>query len=172
MFLPGLRGILRVDETLTEVAGRLAFGPPKTRASRRTATLPQFLVEEIAQHLKAFPDPSQLIFGSPRAGPLQRTNFRRRFWVPAVSLSVGSPCTFHDLRHTHAALLIAEGAHSKVIQEHLGHGSIRVTLDTYGHLFEGLDEAAADALDGAFRRSQSPSQVTASHDWSRKRIEA
>jgi integrase len=61
--------------------------------------------------------------------------------------SVGKPCTFHDLRHTHAALLIALGEHPKVIQERLGHASIKTTLDTYGHLFEGLDEAAADRLD-------------------------
>jgi integrase len=57
---------------------------------------------------------------------------------------------FHDLRHTHAAMLIAQGEHPKVIQNRLGHSSIKVTLDTYGHLFEGLDEAAAERLDDAF----------------------
>ena len=41
-----------------------------------------------------------------------------------------------------------------MIHERLGHGSIRVTLDTYGHLFDGLDEAAADALDDVFTRSK------------------
>lgn len=61
--------------------------------------------------------------------------------------SVGEPCTFHDLRHTHAALLVAQGEHPKVIQSRLGHASIKTTLDTYGHLFDGLDEAAADRLD-------------------------
>jgi integrase len=54
---------------------------------------------------------------------------------------------FHDLRHSHVALLIAAGEHPKVIQERLGHSSIHITLDRYGHLFEGLDEGAADALD-------------------------
>jgi integrase len=56
---------------------------------------------------------------------------------------------FHDLRHTHAAILIAQGEHPKVIQHRLGHSSIKVTLDTYGHLFEGLDEAAAERLDAS-----------------------
>jgi integrase len=60
---------------------------------------------------------------------------------------------FHDLRHTHAAILIAQGEHPKVIQHRLGHSSIKVTLDTYGHLFEGLDEAAADRLSSALARS-------------------
>ena len=149
-----LRRTLRIEETLTEVSGHVEFGPTKTRASRRKVTVPRFLVEEIVAHMKAFPDPSQLMFTAPEGGPLRRTNFRRRIWLPAVEASVGPPCTFHDLRHTHAALLIAEGAHSKVIQERLGHGSIRVTLDTYGHLFDGLDEAAADALDDLFNRTE------------------
>lgn len=55
-----------------------------------------------------------------------------------------------DAEHDHVALLIAQGEHPKVIQQRLGHASIRTTLDTYGHLFEGLDEAAADRLDAAF----------------------
>ena len=50
---------------------------------------------------------------------------------------------FHDLRHTHVAMLISQGEHPKVIQTRLGPSSIKVTLDQYGHVFEGLDEAAA-----------------------------
>jgi integrase len=68
-----------------------------------------------------------------------------------VEFSVGEPCTFHDLRHTHAALLIAQREHPKVIQARLGHASIKTTLDTYGHLFDGLDEAAADRLNESWR---------------------
>jgi integrase len=70
-----------------------------------------------------------------------------------VRASVGEPVRFHDLRHTHAAILIAQGEHPKVIQHRLGHSSIKVTLDTYGHLFEGLDEAAAERLNIVFSRS-------------------
>lgn len=50
-------------------------------------------------------------------------------------------------------MLIAQGEHPKVIQLRLGHSSIQVALDTYGHLFDGLDEAAADRLDAAFLRT-------------------
>ena len=63
---------------------------------------------------------------------------------------------FHDLRHTHVAMLIAQGEHPKTIQTRLGHASITTTLDTYGHLFEGLDEAAADRLDAAGAPSARP----------------
>ena len=56
--------------------------------------------------------------------------------------------TFDD--HSHAALLIAQGEHPKVIQERLGHASIKTTLDTYGHLLDGLDETAAERLEVTF----------------------
>ena len=79
--------------------------------------------------------------------PLRSAKFRHRHWTPAVCASVGEPCRFHDLRHSQPAMLIAAGQYPKVIQARLGHASIKTTLDTYGHLHEGLDEAAASALD-------------------------
>ena len=106
-----------------------------------------FLVDVLAAHLATHSDGSGLIFSAPSGGPIRRNSFHRRIWLAAVEASVGRPCTFHDLRHSHAALLIAQGEHPKVIQERLGHASIKTTLDTYGHLVEGLDEAAADRLE-------------------------
>ena len=66
-----------------------------------------------------------------------------------MTQSVGQPIRFHDLRHSHAAVLIATGQHPKVIQERLRHASITTALDVYGHLFDGIDRAAADAIDEA-----------------------
>ena len=142
-----LRRQLRVVEALTEVKGQIRLGPPKSKASRRTVTMPTFLVDELAQHLARYHDPDGWVFSSPQGGPIRRTNFRRRFWIPAVRASVGEPLRLHDLRHSHAAMLIAQGVHPKVLEDRLGHASITTTLDTYGHLMSGLDEAAADALD-------------------------
>jgi integrase len=53
----------------------------------------------------------------------------------------------HDLRHTCASLMIMQGAHPKEIQQQLGHSSISVTLDRYGHLFPDRQDKVADALD-------------------------
>ncbi len=50
---------------------------------------------------------------------------------------------FHDLRHTAAALLLAQGVHPKVVQEMLGHSTSSLTLDTYSHVIPGLQEEAA-----------------------------
>ncbi len=141
-------GALAVEETLTDVAGRLRFGPPKTAASRRRVALPRQLTSALQSHIERYPpDASGLIFQAPQGGPIRRTSWRQRFWLPAVRISVGQPCRFHDLRHTHAALLIAGGEHTKVIQSRLGHATIGTTLDTYGHLFDGLDQEAASRLE-------------------------
>ena len=148
-----LRQALTVAETLTEVRGVVSLSAPKTAAAARQVSLPKSLVEQLAQHLARWPTGSAgFVFASANGAPIRRTNFRRRFWLPAVRSSVGEPFRFHDLRHSHAAMLIAQGEHPKVIQSRLGHSSIQVTLDTYGHLFEGLDQAAAERLDEVIRR--------------------
>ncbi len=148
-----LRRTLRVTETLTINRGSLGFGPPKSKAARRTVSFPAFLADEWAKHIRQYPGDDRLVFTAPEGGVVRPSQFRRRYWKPAVASSVEEPMTPHDLRHTHAALLIAEGEDPYVISKRLGHASIKTTYDHYGHLFEGRDEAAADALDEARRRS-------------------
>jgi integrase len=99
-----LRRTLRVEESLAEVRGQYLIKPPESEASRRTVSVPSFVVEELARHLAAHADDTGLIFSAPAGGPIRRTNFRRRIWLPAVRASVGDPCTFHDLRVRHEAL--------------------------------------------------------------------
>ena len=74
-------------------------------------------------------------------------------------------CRFHDLRHSSVALAIAEGGHPKAIQVRMGHSSMNVTLDRYGHLFPELDEAIAasfgDRLTAA-RQRRTPGVIQAS----------
>lgn len=145
-----LRRTIRVEETLNEVKGHLHFGPPKTKSARRTITMSKALTEQLATHMtESRMTRDGLVFTAPMGGPMRRSLFRRRMWLPGVQASVGEPLRFHDLRHTHVALLVAAGQHIKVIQERLGHASIKTTLDTYGHLFDGLDQVAAEALDKA-----------------------
>ncbi|MGH2528263.1 MAG: tyrosine-type recombinase/integrase [Actinomycetota bacterium] len=87
------------------------------------------------------------IFTSPTGAPLRRRNFGRRVFAPAVERTRPSSVRWHDLRHTAATLAIASGAHPKAIQERLGHSSIQVTLDVYGHPFPSLEETLAERLD-------------------------
>ncbi|MGE7273276.1 site-specific integrase [Brevibacillus panacihumi] len=50
---------------------------------------------------------------------------------------------FHDLRHSHATLLLKKGVHPKIAQERLGHANIRITLDTYSHVLPNMQSEAA-----------------------------
>jgi len=58
----------------------------------------------------------------------------------------------HDLRHTHATLMLKAGVHPKVVSERLGHANIGITLDAYSHVLPGLQEAAAEKFDRIFEK--------------------
>lgn len=155
-----LRRTMVVDEQLTEVAGALRFGPPKTKAGTRRVTIPGMLTEILGPHFASTPvKESGLAFPTTTGEPMRRSNFRRRKWIPALERLGWTDrhpldgLTFHELRHTAAALAIAQGAHPLTIKERLGHSSITVTMDRYGHLFPAQDEALAESLDGVLRDS-------------------
>jgi integrase len=142
------RRLIQIDRSLSEVRGHLSFSEPKTPAARRAITIPTWLPEVLAEHISTYPAGSNgLIFAAPEGGPIRRNTFRSRFWLPAVADSVGPPMRFHDLRHSHVALLIQQGTHPSVIAARLGHTSVKTVLDVYGHLSEGLDRDAADTLE-------------------------
>jgi integrase len=64
--------------------------------------------------------------------------------------------TFHELRHTAASLMLAQGIPLKVVQEILGHSQISLTADTYSHLLLEVQQDAAERLDGLLRRLDAP----------------
>ena len=149
-----VRRTIDVVESLSEVRGKLVTGPTKTRA-RRTVTMPLFLAEMLAEHLEMFPSPSGYVFTSEGGGPLRHHNFYvRQFRLAVRRAGLPHGLRFHDLRHTAASLLISRGANPKQIQERLGHSTIQLTFDRYGHLFEGHDEALLTALDATFAESR------------------
>lgn len=142
------RSRLIVAESLADVSGTLHFGSPKTH-QRRAVTIPRFLATSLAEHLDTLGDDA-LVFRGPRGGPIRYQNFTRRVWKPALMASRLPDVGIHALRHTCVALLIAQGAHPKAIQSHLGHRSITTTLDRYGHLFEDEHDKLAECIDRAY----------------------
>jgi integrase len=145
-----LAGTVDVKESMMEVGGKLVTGPTKT-GRPRTLTLPRFLAEMLGEHIGRYPSPDGFVFTMAEGGPVRQRNFYRRHFKPAV-LRVGLPAGlhFHSLRHTCAAFLIADGRHMEEVKDHLGHSSIRVTSDRYGHLFPKSRQAVAEGLDAIF----------------------
>ena len=145
-------GRLEVAESVQEIHGGLIYGPPKTYARRRV-DLPADLACELADHIGPRQrDSDAFIFTAPSGGPLRHHNFYKRCFKPAVLRARLDPRTrFHDMRHTAAALMIAEGAHLLAVKERLGHSTIQVTADRYGHLFPSLEEALTNRLGATYR---------------------
>lgn len=168
-----LRGVVQVRHVLRRLDPTV-FGPPKN-GKPRTVTLPKFLRAMLTEHLALTPakggpggaGADALVFTSPEGGVHRHGLFMGRVFRPTIK---GDKRTkrppalpaelhalrFHDLRHTCASLLIAQGAHPKIIQERLGHASITTTMNRYGHLFDGLDATLIDGLDAAHDEAASP----------------
>jgi hypothetical protein len=146
------RGTVTVLEIATDVSGRLVFGPPKTRAARRTVSLPAPVANELEQHLASYaePHPDALVFTAARGSALRATNFRRRTWRPAVRAAELDDLRIHDLRHTAVALWIAAGASPKEVARRAGHTSVKTVLDVYGHLYAEADVALRERLEAMF----------------------
>jgi len=150
------RRVLIVDHSVSDVNGHLVIGPTKT-GQTRAVPVPESLIADLRDHLtrRVEPEPDALVFTSEAGGLVSHSNWYRNYFRPAVKRA-GLPegVRFHDLRHTYASLLIAQGAHPRAIMERLGHSSIQVTLGTYGHLFPTLDEALTGRLDEAIKEAR------------------
>ena len=79
--------------------------------------------------------------------PIDPGKLSQREFLPALSRAGLRAIRFHDLRHTYTALLIAQGENIKFIQSQLGHASIQVTLDRYGHLLPETQTGTGECLD-------------------------
>jgi integrase len=88
---------------------------------------------------------AELVFPGADGEPWWGSNFARV--CRRVFDKAGIECRIHDLRHTHATMLLRQGVHPKVVSERLGHASIGITLDTYSHVMPGMQEEAAEKND-------------------------
>jgi integrase len=133
---------------------------PKTAASRRKITLPQFALEALRVHrtrqlearLKAGErwEDRDLVFPNIWGGFLSTNRLFSSFI--ALLKDAGLPhVRFHDLRHSAATILLVMGAHPKVVQELLGHSRIAMTLDIYSHVLPSMQEEIMDKLNDLFQ---------------------
>lgn len=139
---------LTVVEQLQETpsTGELIFVAPKSERSRRTVTFTAKVAEALAGAVLS--ERRAMVFRAPRGGYVRTRNFRRT-WKTACKAAGLEGLRIHDLRHTHAAWLISAGVALTAIQHRLGHSSIAVTSDLYGHLLPAVDEGILAAVEAA-----------------------
>ncbi len=107
------------------------------------------------------------VFPSPDGGILDPDNLYHRYFRPVLAKSNIRKIRLHDLRHTFGSQLIQKGASITYVKEQMGHSSIQVTVDTYGHLVPGADVSFVDRLDEKptkklarkMQRSATPAQL-------------
>src|ERR687885_1253717 len=148
--------VVSVRRTVTRSGGRVAFGEPKTKKSRRSIRLTPQAVEALRRHLKRqlqdieilgdrYQDQG-LVFTTDTGAPINPSNLRQRSFAPLLKRAGLPHMRFHDLRHTCATLLLSRGVHPKFVQEPLGHATIAITLDTYSHVMPSMGDATARAM--------------------------
>lgn len=154
--LEGGSPTLTISQTLQRIGREFQFAEPKTDRSRRTLALPKSVVKALLAHRRrqaaerlalgpAWND-LDLVFTTPDGLPIERKSLHRNF--KHLLAKAGMPdCRFHDLRHSAASLLIAEGVPLRTIMELLGHSSISVTADIYSHIAPAMMRDAADKMD-------------------------
>ncbi len=134
--------LLSISKTYYRINGQDIITIPKTKNSIRTIDLPAFLVDEIKDYYKklyCFPNDERLFPNTAKA--LQNLMERHIKKAGVKKIRV------HDLRHSHCAYLINQGVQPLIIKERLGHKDIKVTLNTYGHLYPSEQKKVATMLD-------------------------
>lgn len=132
----------------------VVYGSPKTRDSLRTIQLPAQMIEAIRAHQKQQQEeravmgwgPTSYLFTAPSTGKLLNPN-RIYATFKAIARTVGlDDFRLHDLRHSAASFLLAEGVKIKRVQAILGHGTASTTMNIYAHLLDDDDDDALDRL--------------------------
>ena len=96
----------------------------------------------------------ELVFPSPDGSILDPDNLYHRYFRPVLTKAGLHKIRLHDLRHTFGSLLIQSGASIVYVKEQMGHSSIQVTVDIYGHLIPGANVPFVDRLDDAPERRE------------------
>ncbi len=160
---------LSVNRTVSRVKGKgIIISDPKTPFSRRCVALP-FEANKLLSSLKSkqteqaeslgigwiesayvFPDSDGMPL-SPDTASHAFARTVKRLGLPQVR--------FHDLRHTHATIMLKQGVHPKIVSERLGHASVNITLDIYSHVLPNMQESAVIAFEQALKDVSSKSSI-------------
>jgi integrase len=150
-------GVLRVQRSWDQQEGLLE--EPKSRASRRTVPITSALRELLGAHVIASGRHVGLVFGrSPTTAfnPSTLAARAKRAWHAAGL----EPITLHEARHTFASLMIAAGLNTKAVSVYMGHASVVITLDRYGHLVPGSEAQAATLLDAYLKEAIAAQRIS------------
>jgi len=147
-------GLIRVERAWDM---RIGLIEPKSRAGKRAVPIATVLREHLAAHALRSGRRAGLVFGRTADRPFEPTTLSGRAATAWKHMNAKrqkdeldsiAPIGLHECRHTFAALMVAAGVNAKALSTYMGHSSITITLDRYGHLMPGAQSEAAELLDG------------------------
>ncbi|TPE65923.1 tyrosine-type recombinase/integrase [Halalkalibacterium halodurans] len=152
---------ISVVQTLSHSGKKLKAGA-KTDAGNRKISIDSNTLEQILKLRTKYKqemlanrpiyEDHDLVIRTSVGTPLSPRNLLRSFYSLIKKAEV-KPIRFHDLRHTHASLLLKQGVNPKIVSERLGHANVRITLDTYSHLLPNLQKETAEQFGKLFYNS-------------------
>ena len=134
-------GHIEITESAQYEKGKYIFTKPKTKKSERIVTIPAFLTQLIKKHVERFYfiDSEEQVFRTDK-------NYLGRALKKYADKAQVKHIRVHDLRHSHASLLIEQGIQPNIVQQRLGHEKIETTLKTYSHLYPNKQYHLAEFL--------------------------
>jgi integrase len=142
--------VLHIRRTLQRVEGELRLVPPKTRRSKRTIPLPSVLAAKLRQHRADHSRDTDLVFTTQHGTPINPNDLSKA--IVRISKDAGiRRIGLHDLRHSCASFLLAQGVPPRVVMEILGHSTIDVTMNIYGHVMLDAQRKALRHIDDLVR---------------------
>jgi integrase len=164
-------GVIRVARSMDDTGAIIA---PKSAAGIRKVPIAAVLRDLLIEHKLASGRSVGYVFGSSARQPFTPSAVRRRALTASKHANeeemrqardehrkpnLLAPIGLHEARHTFASLMIAAGVNAKALSTYMGHSSVTITLDRYGHLMPGNEEEAADLLDAYLERADTAARM-------------
>ena len=142
---------LTVRRSMAQLGGGFVLKEPKSKRSRRTLKLPACVVAALKAHRAAMTKEghgSPYVFTTKSGSFIGKSNLTRQVFRPALKAAGVPMMRVHDMRHSHASMLLNAGASIKAVSHRLGHSSVELTLRTYTHCLHDADDTLAVQTNG------------------------
>ncbi len=134
--------IISINRTYQRIGGKDVFTSPKTRKSKRKIPIPDFLCHELSDYIQS----RYMLAEDERLFPITKSYLSHEMIRGCKNIGV-KKIRIHDIRHSHASLLINQGCDALMLADRLGHEKVSTTLNTYSHLFPHKQQELVHSLE-------------------------
>lgn len=134
--------IISINRTYQRIGGKDVFTSPKTRKSKRKIPIPDFLCQELSDYIQS----RYMLDADERLFPVTKSYLSHEMLRGCKNTGV-KKIRIHDIRHSHASLLINQGCDALMLADRLGHEKVSTTLNTYSHLFPHKQQELVHSLE-------------------------